>query len=121
MGREQFVENVRDYYFDKDKEKAVTLFDEIKIYIYKLREDVNLNAKYEGLNFSGLQTFIEVKHRKLKFNLEENEIEIRKIDNEENRLLDKIVIENEVPKCKHGEFTVDEIDKYITECFNDLF
>lgn len=121
MGREQFIKNVRGHYLDKDKEKAVSLNNEIKSYINQLKTDVNLSAKYNGLLFSAVHSSIEVKHRKLTFQLNENEIEIIKSDSNEERLLDKIIVENEIAKCKHGEFTVDEIDKYITECFNDLF
>ncbi len=124
MDKKELGRKITELFRDVDKEVATKTLSEINEYLSNFyRENIQLNAMYDDIRLSSSQVEIEfvVKHITLHLKLDETIIEVQKNVDGAITKIDKIVVENENVSCKHGEFTLNEIDNYLVDCFQGLF
>ncbi|MCM2983848.1 hypothetical protein M3599_23420 [Niallia circulans] len=125
MDRKELGRRIAERVRNMDNEAAQKTISDIIIYISDFySRDIALEGHYKEveLSHSGYMCILRVFDTTLKFNLnDDNKIKVTKEVNNQVTKIDEIIIENGKAHTEQGEFSVEIIDKYLIECFKNVF
>lgn len=127
MNREEVVSKIRKNVADKDKELIIKCFEDLRyssIYFYHL--ELDLKAKYDDLEFNNeIYHFfsLRLKENILRVTVDQEfkRIYVNKASNSGVERIDEIAVINGKLICDKGEFSLNQVNEYLSDCYAMLF
>ncbi|MEI3596914.1 MULTISPECIES: hypothetical protein [unclassified Oceanobacillus] len=123
MDKEELGRKISERVRNKDSELAQKTISEIITYVSNFySNDIALEGHYEEVQISSsaYKCNLKVFDTTLEYKLDDKKISVTKEENGQVTNIDEINIDNGKTYCKHGKFSIEEIEKHLIESFKSL-